>query len=62
MCLVQDSSFTQHVLELSGGECIIHLVLSSQDDLFDNVEMNAFLGSCDHNQINLKVPPQFDFR
>ena len=38
LCLIQDSSLTQHVLEPTRGDNVIYLVLSSQKELMDNVK------------------------
>ena len=37
--LIQDSFLTQHVLEPTRGESILHIVLSSQKELVDNVKI-----------------------
>ena len=49
--LVQYSFFTQHVLEPTRGENVLHIVLSSQKEFFDNVKIGEPLGCSDHNQI-----------
>ena len=49
--LVQDSFLSQHVLEATRGVKVLYIVLSSQKECFDNVNI------CDHNQLyfNIKV-------
>ena len=49
--LVQDSFLTQHVLELTRGENMLDIVLSSQKEFIDNVRICEPLGCIDHNQI-----------
>ena len=49
--LVQDSFLTQHVLELTRGENVLDIVLSSQKEFIDNVRIYEPLGCIDHNQI-----------
>ena len=51
LLLIQDSFLTQHVLESTRGQNVLDLVLSSQDELADNVKINEPLGNSDHNQI-----------
>ena len=55
--LTQDCFLTQHVLEPTRGGNVLDLMLSSQNELVDNVEVHEPLGSSDHNQIyfNIKV-------
>ena len=48
--LVQDSLFTQHVLEPTRGENVSDIVLSSQNKSVDNVKICEPLGCSDHNQ------------
>ena len=49
--LIQESFLTQHVLEPTRGENVLDIVLSSQQELVDNVKMHELLGNSDHNQI-----------
>ena len=51
LCLVQDNFLTQHVLEPTRATRVLDIVLSSQKELVDNVEIKEPLGSSDHNQI-----------
>ena len=44
LCLIQDSFLTQHVLELTRGENVLDIVLSSQKELVDNVKIFEPLG------------------
>ena len=43
--LIKDRFLTQHVLELTRGENALDLVLSSQNELVDNVKMYESLGN-----------------
>ena len=43
--LIQDSFFTQHVLEPAKGENVSDTVLSSQNELVDNVKIHESLGN-----------------
>ena len=47
--------FTQHVLEPTRGGNVLDLILSSQNDLVDNVNVHEPLGSSDHNQIHFNI-------
>ena len=49
--ILQDNLLTQHVLELTRGENVLDIVLSSQKECFDNVNTCEPLGCSDHNQI-----------
>ena len=57
LLLTQDCFLTQHVLEPTRGGNVLDLMLSSQNELVDNVKVHEPLGSSDHNQIlfNIKV-------
>ena len=58
LLLTQDCFLTQHVLEpTKGGNVLDLIILSSQNELVDNVKVHEPLGSSDHNQIqfNIKV-------
>ena len=50
LLLTQDCFLTQHVLEPTRGGNVLDLILSSQNELVDNVEVHEPLGSSDHNQ------------
>ena len=52
LLLIQDSFLTQHVLEPIRGENVLDLVLSSQNELVDNVKIHQPLGNSDHKQIH----------
>ena len=52
--LIQNSFLIQHVLEPTRGENILYLVLSSQNELVDNVKIHEPFGKIDHNQIKVK--------
>ena len=49
LCLMQDNFLTQHVLEPTRGARVLHLVMSSQKELVDNVNTQEPLGSSYHN-------------
>ena len=53
--LIQDSFLTQHVLEPTRGENVLYIVLSSQNELVDNVKIHEPLGNSDHNQIHFDI-------
>ena len=53
--LIQDSFLTQHVLEPTRGQNVLHIVLSSQKELVDNVKIFEPLGNSDHNQIHFDI-------
>ena len=60
LCLVQDNFLTQHVLEPTRATRILHIVLSSQKELVDNVEIKEPLGSSDHNQMHFNINVKSD--
>ena len=49
---IQESFLTQHLLEQTSGENVFDIVLSSQNELVDNVKIHEPLGNSDHNQIH----------
>ena len=53
--LNQESFDTQHVLEPTRGENVLDIVLSSQKELVDNVEIHEPLCNSDHNQIHFDI-------
>ena len=53
--LIQDSFLTQHVLELTRGENVLDTVLSSQNELVDNVNIHEPLGNSDYNQMYVDI-------
>ena len=55
LSLIQESFLTQHVLEPTRGENVLDLVLSSQNELVDNIKIHEPLGSSDNNQINFDI-------
>ena len=55
LVLVQDTFLSQHVLEPTRGENVLDIVLSSQNELVDNVKICEPLGSSDHNQIHFTI-------
>ena len=55
LCLVQDNFLTQHVLEPTRATRVLYIVLSSQKELVDNVNIKEPLGSSDHNQMHFNI-------
>ena len=53
--LIQVSFLTQHVLEPTRGKNLLYIVLSSQQELVDNVKIHEPLGNSDHNQIHFDI-------
>ena len=60
VCLVQDNFLTQHVLEPTRATRILDMVLSSQKEIVDNVEIKEPLGSSDHNQMHFNINVKSD--
>ena len=60
VCLVQDNFLTQHLLEPTRATRILDIVLSSQKELVDNVEIKEPLGSSDHNQMHFNINVKSD--
>ena len=55
LCLVQDNFLTQHVLEPTRAARVLDIVLSSQKEFVDNLEIQEPLGSSDHNQLHFNI-------
>ena len=55
LCLIQDSFLIQNMLEPTRGENILHIVLSSQNELVDNIKIREPLGKSNHNQIHFDI-------
>ena len=55
LLLTQDCFLTQHVLEPTRGGNVLDVILSSQNELVDNVKVHEPLGLSDHNQIHLNI-------
>ena len=55
LVLIQDSFLTQHVLEPTRGDNVLDIVLSSQKELVDNVNIHEPLGKSDHNKIHFDI-------
>ena len=55
LCLVQDNFLTQHVSEPTRAARVLDIVLSSQKEFVDNVEIQEPLGSSDHNQLHFNI-------
>ena len=53
--VVQDNFLTQHVLEPTRAARVLDIVLSSQKEFVDNVEIQEPLGSSDHNQLHFNI-------
>ena len=47
--------FRQHVLEPTRAARVLDIVLSSQKEFVDNVEIQEPLGSSDHNQLHFNI-------
>ena len=55
VCFIQDDFLTQHVLEPTGRARVLDLVLSSQKEFVDNVNIQEPLNSSDHNKLHFKI-------
>ena len=55
LLLIQNNFLTQHVLEPTGGEHALYLVLSLQNEFVDNVKIHQPLGDSDYNQIHFDI-------
>ena len=55
LLLTQGCFLTQHVYEATRGGNVLDLILSSQNELVDNVKVHEPLGSSDHNQIHFNI-------
>ena len=55
LCLVQDNFLTQHVFDPTRAARVLDIVLSSQKEFVDNVEIQEPLGSSDHNQLQFNI-------
>ena len=55
LCLVRDNFLTQHVLEPTRAARVLDIVLSSQKEFVDNVDIQEPLGSSDHNQLHFNI-------
>ena len=55
LLLIHDGFLTQNVLEPTRGENVLYLVLSSQNELVDNVKIQEPLGNSDHNQMHFDI-------
>ena len=53
--LVQDNLLSQHVLEPARATRVLDIVLSSQKELVDNVNIKETLGSRNHNQMHFNI-------
>ena len=55
LCLVRDNFLTQHVLEPTRAARVLDIVLSSQKEFVDNVDIHESLGNSDHNQLHFNI-------
>ena len=55
LLLTQDCFLTQHVLEPTRVGNVLNLIMSSPNELVDNVKVHEPLGSSDHNQIHFNI-------
>ena len=55
MCHIQGNVITQRVLEPTRAARVLYLVLSSQKEFVDNVEIQTPLGTSDHNQLHIDI-------
>ena len=53
--LIQESFLKQHVLASTREENVLDIVLSSQKELVDNVNIHEPLGNSDHNQMRFDI-------
>ena len=60
LCLVRDNFLTQHVLEPTRAARVLDIVLSSQKEFVDNVDIHESLGNSDHNQLHFNINIQSD--
>ena len=62
LCLLQDTFFTQHVLEPARAERVLDIVLYSQKEFVDNVVIQETLSSSDHNQLHFDIKIKSDIK
>ena len=55
LCLAHDNFLTQHALEPTRAARVLYIVLSSQKEFVDNVEIQEPLGSSDHDQLIFNI-------
>ena len=55
LCLVRDNFLTQHALEPTRAARVFDIVLSSQKEFVDNVDIHESLGNSDHNQLHFNI-------
>ena len=55
---IQDRFLTQRVLEPTSGEIVLYTVLSSQNELVDNIRIHEQLGNSEHNHIHFDYENQ----
>ena len=53
--ITHDCFLTQHVLEPTRGGNVLELMLTSLNEVVDNVKVHEPLGSSDHDQIHLNI-------
>ena len=59
---VQDFFLYQHVHTLTHGGNILDLILSTEQNMIENVEVFESLGSSDHNSIEFSVITQVQLK
>ena len=52
MYIIQDTFLTQHVIQLTRGNMVSHIVLSTPPELVDNIEIYETLTIGDHNKVS----------
>ena len=55
LLLIQDRFLTQHMLQSTRRENALNVVLSSQNELVNNVKTHEPLGNSDHNQMHFGI-------
>ena len=55
LLLTQDCFLTQHVFQSTRGGNMLNLILSSQNELVDNVKVHKPLGSSDYDEIHFNI-------
>ena len=61
LLLTQDCFLTQHVLEPTRGGNVLDLILSSQNELVDNVKVHEPSVSSDHNHIHFTIKVKTEY-
>ena len=53
--LIQENFLTKHVLKPTKGANVLYIVLSSRNELMDDIKIHEPLGNSDHNQIHFDI-------